>query len=131
MNNISTDNSSLLRIKELLHQRNWTIYRLAKRSGLPISSINNLFKRNTEPTIHTLRKICNGFGISLSEFFMSDFFPDEDNTYNSRDEKELIELYRLIKEPLRRHLITYAYGLAQQVPPLSKNQIEASDSDDE
>ena len=51
-------------IKELMDERGWTIYELAKRSGLAQTTIANMWKRNTEPTIPSLRAICNGFGIN-------------------------------------------------------------------
>ncbi len=45
------------------------MYRLSKESGLSESTIANVFKRNTDPTITTLEAICSGFGITLSQFF--------------------------------------------------------------
>ena len=50
-------------------ERDWTEYRLAKESGLSQSTIANLFKRNTIPSITTLEAICSGFGITLAQFF--------------------------------------------------------------
>lgn len=43
------------RIKELMDARGWTIYELSKRSGLSQTTISNMWKRNTEPTIPSLR----------------------------------------------------------------------------
>lgn len=57
------------RIKQLMDERGWTIYELSKRSGLAQTTISNMWKRNTEPTIPSLRAMCNGFGITLSQFF--------------------------------------------------------------
>lgn len=57
------------RIKALMDERGWTIYELAKRSGLAQTTLSNMWKRNTEPTIPSLRAICNGFGITLTQFF--------------------------------------------------------------
>ena len=57
------------RIKELMDERGWTIYELSKRSGLAQTTISNMWKRNTEPTIPSLRALCNGFGITLAQFF--------------------------------------------------------------
>lgn len=57
------------RIKKLMEERSWTEYRLAKESGLSQSTIANLFNRNTVPSITTLESICQGFGITLSQFF--------------------------------------------------------------
>lgn len=63
---------TLGRLKQLLDERNWTEYRLAKASGLSDSTIKNIFKRNTQPTIDTLETICRGFGITLAQFFADD-----------------------------------------------------------
>lgn len=57
------------KIKALMDERGWTIYELAKRSGLAQTTLSNMWKRNTEPTIPSLRAICNGLGMTLSEFF--------------------------------------------------------------
>lgn len=59
----------LARIRSLMLERGWTQYRLAKNSGLSESTIANVFKRNTMPSIPTLEAICNCMGISLSQFF--------------------------------------------------------------
>ena len=57
------------RLKQLLNERGWTEYRLSKVSGLSESTIANIFKRNTIPSIVTLESICKAFGITLSQFF--------------------------------------------------------------
>lgn len=57
------------RLRQLLNERNWTEYRLAKTCGLSESTIANIFRRNTVPSIATLETICNGFGITMSQFF--------------------------------------------------------------
>ena len=58
-----------MRLRKLLEERGWTEYRLAKNCGLSESTIANIFRRNTVPSIATLEAICNGFGITLSQFF--------------------------------------------------------------
>ena len=52
-----------------MNERNWSEYRLAKESGLSQSTIANLFKRNTVPSVATLESICIGFGMTLAQFF--------------------------------------------------------------
>ena len=59
----------LERLRVLLDERGWTEYRLAKECGLSESTIANIFRRNSVPSITTLESICNGFGITLSQFF--------------------------------------------------------------
>ena len=57
------------RLQQLMDERGWSMYRLSKESGLSESTIRNLFKRNTSPSIETLEMVCKGFGITLSQFF--------------------------------------------------------------
>ena len=60
------------RLQQLLNERGWTEYRLSKKCGLSESTLANIFRRNTMPSITTLEAICNGFGITLSQFFTED-----------------------------------------------------------
>lgn len=75
------------RLRKLLAERGWTEYRLAKNSGLSESTIANIFKRNTSPSIATLEAICKGFGITLSQFFaegdMVEMTPDTKALFES------------------------------------------------
>ncbi len=57
------------RLQQLLQERGWTEYKLSKECGLAQSTIGNIFRRNTLPSIATLETICNGFGITMSQFF--------------------------------------------------------------
>ena len=54
---------------ELMEERGWTDYRLAKEANLSHSTITNVFKRNNAPTLPTLEVICRAFGITLAQFF--------------------------------------------------------------
>ena len=67
----------LERIEELRKEKGWSINYLAMESGLTQSTLNNLYSRNTEPKISTLRAICGAFGITLSEFFKEEENEDE------------------------------------------------------
>lgn len=59
----------LERLQKLMDARGWSMYRLAKESGLTESTISNIYRRNAIPSIVTLELICKGFGITLSQFF--------------------------------------------------------------
>lgn len=61
------------RIKELCEKHKISRYTLAYRAAIPKSTLMNIFK-GTNPTTATICKICNGFGITMSEFFQSEFF---------------------------------------------------------
>ena len=55
--------------QDLLNQRGWTMYKLAKEAELSWSTVRNIFKRNTNPTISILEIMCKTLDISLSQFF--------------------------------------------------------------
>lgn len=44
------------RIRQLMVERGWTIYRLAQESGLSQTTISNIFKRNNQPSLPTVNK---------------------------------------------------------------------------
>ena len=57
------------KLNRLMAERGWTRYKLAKECGLSESTLANVFSRNTMPSLATLETICQGFRISLSQFF--------------------------------------------------------------
>ena len=59
------------KLQYLLDERGWTKYQLARKCGLSDATIANIFRRNTMPSIPTLEAICQGYGITLSQFFCS------------------------------------------------------------
>ena len=63
------DTDVIQHIQDLCRERDWSYYRLAKESDIPYSTLNNMINRTNIPTIPTLQKLCDGFGITLSDFF--------------------------------------------------------------
>lgn len=58
------------RMLQLCAERDITINKLAIMSALPPSSIKNiLYGKSNDPRIRTLKKLCDGLEITLSEFF--------------------------------------------------------------
>ncbi len=49
--------------------RNWTEYSLAKNSGIAQSTISTWYRKKLQPSVASIEKICDGFGITLSDFF--------------------------------------------------------------
>ena len=105
------DNPILIRIRELCNQRGWSLYKLSKESGIAYSSLNNIFLRNTQPSIPTLEKICLGFGIQLSDFFSESFSKTSANTINSyiltKDEEALVLGYRALSYTNKSLLVDF------------------------
>lgn len=56
-------------------ERGWTEYQLAERSGLPQSTISSWYRKDMIPSVPSLEKICNAFGITLSQLFTEDDAP--------------------------------------------------------
>lgn len=72
---MNTHSEVVNRIFELLDERNLSIHALAIRSGMAPSSIKNiLYNKSKNPGIVTIKLLCDGFGISLYEFFNTDKF---------------------------------------------------------
>lgn len=108
------ENITLMKLELLMKEKNWSIYKLAKESDIPYSSLNNLFQRNTEPTLPTLRKICSGLGISLTDFFSDE--PLSSIPEYSIEERKLISLYQSLKTSDKKILMTYAMALNKEIP---------------
>lgn len=62
----------LATITQYRQARGWTEYQLAERSGLPQSTISSWYRKNMIPTVPSLEKICNAFGITLSQLFATE-----------------------------------------------------------
>lgn len=71
----------ILRIEQLCLERKMTKYDLFKASGVPQSTLTSIKKkRSGSVKVSTLYAICEGFGISLEEFFHSPLFQRENIT---------------------------------------------------
>ncbi len=58
------------RVLQLLGERKMSIHKLAMESAVPPSSIKNiLYGKSQNPGIVTIKMLCDGFGVSLIEFF--------------------------------------------------------------
>ena len=65
------------RILELCGEYNISINKLSNMSGVTQSTVNNIVSgRNNSTTISTIKKLCDGLGITVQEFFSSGLFRD-------------------------------------------------------
>ncbi|MDY6181803.1 MAG: helix-turn-helix transcriptional regulator [Candidatus Faecousia sp.] len=66
-----------LRLQELLAERGMTQYQLFTKSGVPKSTIHNLIQCSYDSVkLRIIHELCQGFGISISEFFQSPLFEE-------------------------------------------------------
>ena len=65
------------RIIELCREHDISINKLSGMSGVTQSTVNNIVSgRNNSATISTIKKLCDGLGITIQDFFQSDLFDD-------------------------------------------------------
>ena len=58
------------RIRFLCNERNWTPNRLATISAVPQATVKSILNgESANPGIVTIKKLCDGFDITLGEFF--------------------------------------------------------------
>ena len=63
------------RIIQLCQEHNISINKLSSISGVTQSTVNNIVSgRNNSATVSTIKKLCDGLGITIDEFFHSDLF---------------------------------------------------------
>ena len=63
------------RIIQLCQERDISINKLSSISGVTQSTVNNIISgRNNSTTVSTIKKLCDGLGITIDEFFHSALF---------------------------------------------------------
>lgn len=67
----------IARINELCKNNEMTYYILSYRSTIPLTTLVHIMDGTTKnPGIFTMMKICDGLGVSLSEFFDTEGFEE-------------------------------------------------------
>ena len=89
------------KIRALMEERGWTVYRLAKESGVSWSTIRNMFDRNTEPTVPTVEAICEGLGITLEELLLGEGFTALDD-----EQKDLLSKWSTLTAENKKIMLT-------------------------
>lgn len=105
------DTDIIKHIEQLCEERGWSLYKLSKESGIPYSTLNNMIHRTNIPSIPTLQKICNGFGISLSDFFADQKEPKQLN----EQQKALLNDFDQLNLEGKRLATAYINGLLRRL----------------
>ena len=85
-------------IRKNREARGWTEYQLAERSGLPQSTISSWYKKGMTPSFSSLEKICEAFGLTLSQFFAD----GEDRVALTPDQRRLLDRWNRLS-PAQQH----------------------------
>lgn len=72
---LSIAEATKARIEELCAERNLNFCQLATISGIPYTTIKSIiYNQSKNPGITTIKKICDGLEITITEFFDTDTF---------------------------------------------------------
>ena len=94
----------LARIQELCDLRSWTYYRLAKEADIPYSTLSTMLRKTN---VHTLQKLCAGFGITLAQFFTL----DDETVAFSKDQCEFLTEWDTLDGTSKQLALAYMQGL--------------------
>lgn len=66
-----------MRIQQLRKERRMTVYALIYQSGMPSSTVKSILHgKSQNPGIVNIKKLAEGLGVSIREFYDSDIFDD-------------------------------------------------------
>jgi len=72
---MDTRTAVINRLMRLCEERRWTVNHLANVSGVSTSTVKSILYGNSRnPGVVTIKKLCDGFGITLNEFFSGSEF---------------------------------------------------------
>lgn len=74
--------------------RGWSEYTLAKNSGISQSTISTWYRKNLQPSVASIEKICKGLDITLPQFFSS----ENQNNNLTPSQQEIIELWGIMND---------------------------------
>ena len=108
---MSTEFNVITRIKQLCEERGLSYYQLAKRAEIPYSTLNTMILKDNQPSLPTLKKLCNGFGITLLQFFNTEDTP----VSLSETQKECLSLFDVLTPEEQALVISYMKGLSHRL----------------
>ncbi|MCR5796496.1 MAG: helix-turn-helix transcriptional regulator [Eubacterium sp.] len=99
-------------LTELLDEKGWSLYRLSNESQVPYSTITNMFRRESCPTIFVLKKVCYTLNLDLWEFFYEIETKKRVPDTIDSTEADILSLYRRLDAYDQKLLYNYLAGLS-------------------
>lgn len=96
-------------IKDLQKEKKLSNYQLAAEAEVPQSTINNMFKRGTMPTMSTFFAICKALSITPSQFFNE----NAKSLILSGEETRIVQQYRKLSTKNKKIVDTLINELTQ------------------
>jgi len=88
----------MIRLKEILKERNLTLSAFAGKVGISQSNLSNYVNGNISPTLETLEKIAKALNISITELFKEKEALEFQIKYNGKvyaiDKDNLLEIIK-------------------------------------
>lgn len=113
------DFNVIARINALCEARGWTYYRLAKESDIPYSTLNTMLHKTYVPTIPSLIKLCDGFGITMAQFFSE----RDETVMLTKDQKTCLTQWDRLDAHSQELALAYMEGLAARAGAADQNQL--------
>lgn len=101
------------RIQAICETKGMTKYALAKAADISKSTLHDLFAGKNKPYMHTLYKICNGLGISMTDLLTDRTEATSEEDTLTQEERELLIIYRHLSPEKKNNMITYIDMLTQ------------------
>lgn len=103
-------NYALTKIESIRTKKGISKYRLALDAKIPYTTLTNMFKKDTMPTLLTLQKICEGLDITMAQFFT-----DENGKVDlTSQQKQLLLLWDGLPKEMQARAIGYLEGLNER-----------------
>lgn len=81
--------------------RDWSEYTLAKNSGIAQSTISTWYRKNLQPSISSIEKICKGLDITLAQFFS---YENQDNTLTP-GQQDILEVWKYLNDSQKKSIL--------------------------
>ena len=102
---------AMQRLRELCQERKLSYYELAKRAGIPYSTLNTLLLKDSQPSLPTLYRLCDGLGITVQQFFGN----EAELTQLTPAQQECLSLFSLLSPEDQALAMAYMKGLAHRL----------------
>lgn len=86
--------------EQLLQKRGVTPYKVAKEAGVTQTALSNWKTGKSQPTLKTLQKIANYFGVSVDYLMTGKDSSQEDSSLTARDKRDIAKDLDSIMEKL-------------------------------
>ena len=91
------------RLKDVRTSKDMSVYKLSQLSGVSETHIRDLERGDRNPSFDTLSKLAKPLGLSLSELFNE----NDDTAFLNKEEKELVECYRMMSKDKAETLLAF------------------------